>query len=41
MSGFKTSSGFCPDCGTILPSIKSSGDINCYNCDRNFTADGI
>lgn len=34
----KTTPGFCPDCGSILPLLKTVGNVVCYNCKKEFTA---
>lgn len=30
---------FCPDCGTLLPPLRSQGDISCLACRRVVEAD--
>lgn len=32
--------GFCPDCGSILPHIKSAGGVVCYLCQKEHDASG-
>ncbi|XP_055904751.1 DNA-directed RNA polymerase I subunit RPA12 [Eupeodes corollae] len=39
MESFATTPGFCPVCGTILPELKLTGSVGCYNCKNNFEAD--
>lgn len=36
MTSFATTPGFCPDCGSILPNLKDTGDVECYNCKHKF-----
>lgn len=36
MTTFTTTPGFCPDCGSILPTLRISGNVICYNCKKNF-----
>ncbi|XP_055587319.1 DNA-directed RNA polymerase I subunit RPA12 [Uranotaenia lowii] len=28
--------GFCPECGSILPLLKMTRTVTCYNCHSNF-----
>uniref|UniRef100_A0A0A9Z5P1 DNA-directed RNA polymerase subunit n=1 Tax=Lygus hesperus TaxID=30085 RepID=A0A0A9Z5P1_LYGHE len=28
--------GFCPDCGSILPYLRESGDVSCFSCKKSF-----
>ncbi|XP_035891515.1 DNA-directed RNA polymerase I subunit RPA12 [Anopheles stephensi] len=30
--------GFCPDCGSVLPPLKSLKKVCCYNCNGEFDA---
>lgn len=39
MESFFTTPGFCPVCGTILPDLGSSNEIDCYNCKKKFGPD--
>ncbi|KAG8228402.1 hypothetical protein J437_LFUL003875 [Ladona fulva] len=38
---FVSAPGFCPKCGTILPSMKETGDIVCYICKQDYKADEV
>ncbi|KAL1400731.1 hypothetical protein pipiens_007190 [Culex pipiens pipiens] len=29
--------GFCPDCGSILPLLRMSGNVTCYNCHNSYS----
>ncbi|XP_050309749.1 DNA-directed RNA polymerase I subunit RPA12 [Anthonomus grandis grandis] len=33
---FQKVTGFCSDCGSILPPLKSTGGVSCYTCSKNF-----
>lgn len=33
---FVTEPGFCPDCGSILPNLSSSGGVTCYTCRKQY-----
>lgn len=37
---FSTTSGFCADCGSILPLMKQKGNVKCYTCPSEYSADG-
>lgn len=37
---FTTTPEFCPDCGSILPLLRETGDVKCYACERQFPARG-
>lgn len=39
MESFSSTLGFCPLCGSILPELKASGKISCYNCKSSFGPD--
>ncbi|XP_058463916.1 DNA-directed RNA polymerase I subunit RPA12 [Malaya genurostris] len=28
--------GFCPDCGSILPLLRMTGNVTCYNCHKSY-----
>lgn len=32
--------GFCPDCGSILPHLKSTGGVICYLCEKEHDTSG-
>lgn len=32
--------GFCPNCGTILPPLKSTGGVTCFLCNCEFDSTG-
>lgn len=32
--------GFCPNCGSILPQLKLSGSVICYQCEKNYNPSG-
>ncbi|KAJ6646126.1 DNA-directed RNA polymerase I subunit RPA12 [Pseudolycoriella hygida] len=34
MEIFRTTPGFCSDCGSILPLLRSTGDVACYTCKK-------
>ncbi|KAJ8933738.1 hypothetical protein NQ314_013831 [Rhamnusium bicolor] len=36
---FQKIPGFCPDCGSILPSLTGTGGVTCYTCNRLFAGD--
>lgn len=36
---FKRISGFCPDCGSILPLLRGKGGVTCFTCTRSFLGD--
>ena len=36
----KTTPGFCPNCGTILPQLKATGVVECYLCTTRYNSDG-
>ncbi|XP_057666170.1 DNA-directed RNA polymerase I subunit RPA12 [Diorhabda carinulata] len=38
-SSFTRIPGFCPDCGSILPSLQNKGGVTCYSCSRIFSED--
>ncbi|GAB0092790.1 DNA-directed RNA polymerase subunit [Sergentomyia squamirostris] len=33
--------GFCPVCGSILPLLKASGDIECYACKNTLNPESL
>lgn len=37
---FEAVPGFCPKCGSILPLLKATGGISCYNCKENYGPEG-
>lgn len=39
-NGIKTTPGFCPNCGSILPLLSHMGDIQCYTCRKSYPAEG-
>lgn len=41
METFKSIPGFCPDCGAILPLLRSTGNVVCYTCSREFKDKGM
>lgn len=41
MSTSNLKCGFCPDCGSILPHLKSTGGVTCYLCEKEHDASGI
>lgn len=41
MDRVRTTPGFCSDCGSILPLLKSTGDVVCYTCKKTCQAEGI
>ena len=32
--------GFCPNCGSILPPLKSAGGVTCFLCSKDYDASG-
>jgi hypothetical protein len=32
--------GFCPNCGTILPTLKQYGGVTCFLCNCEFDSSG-
>ncbi|CAO1418913.1 unnamed protein product [Diamesa serratosioi] len=35
----KTTPGFCPNCGSILPQLKATGGVECYLCSTTYNSD--
>lgn len=40
MATIKITPGFCPNCGSILPYIRASGNVKCYNCLTDWPPEG-
>lgn len=36
MTSFATTAGYCPDCGSILPTLRTTGNVECFNCKKQF-----
>lgn len=36
----QTVPGFCPDCGSVLPDMKTSGGMTCFLCEKEHDASG-
>lgn len=39
-SEIKCTTGFCSVCGSILPQLKMTGNIECYSCKNEFNPSG-
>lgn len=40
MESIKITPGFCPNCGSILPHLRPSGKVKCYNCLTDWPPEG-
>lgn len=40
MESIRITPGFCPNCGSILPYLRETGSVKCYNCLTDWPADG-
>lgn len=40
METVRTTPGFCSDCGSILPLLRSTGDVVCYTCKKSCQPEG-
>lgn len=40
MESIKITPGFCPNCGSILPHMRPSGKVKCYNCLTDWPPEG-
>ncbi|CAH1963332.1 unnamed protein product [Acanthoscelides obtectus] len=38
---FQKLSGFCSDCGSILPPLREKGGITCYSCSSAYSANDL
>ena len=36
----KTTPGFCPNCGSILPLLNLVGNVTCYACKKEYPPEG-
>lgn len=40
MESIRITPGFCPNCGSILPYLKGTGNVKCYNCLTDWPPEG-
>lgn len=40
-SSFISASGFCPDCGSILPLLGDKGGVTCYGCKKEWGSESM
>lgn len=40
MEMIKIAPGFCPNCGSILPNLRATGKVKCYNCLTDWPPEG-
>lgn len=40
MESIKITPGFCPNCGSILPHLRPTGKVKCYNCLTDWPPEG-
>lgn len=40
MESIRITPGFCPNCGSILPYLRASGNVKCYNCLTDWPPEG-
>lgn len=40
MESIRITPGFCPNCGSILPFLRPTGNVKCYNCLTDWPPEG-
>lgn len=40
MDSIRITPGFCPNCGSILPYLRATGNVKCYTCLKDWPPEG-